>query len=44
MNPCEVYECFSEILGISLPQLLTVMYIGGFVLCGIVIAVLRRWD
>lgn len=43
MPVCEVYECIGSIIGISLQQLLTAMYIGGFALCGVVIAVLRRW-
>lgn len=43
MSVCELYECFSEIIDISLPHLLTAMYIIGFAACAVVIAVLRRW-
>lgn len=43
MPVCEVYECFSEIIGITLKQLGMITVTGCFGLAALMIVIVRRW-
>jgi len=42
MNPCEIYECFGEILGVPLPQLAQMIAAGCFAVAIVLIGIFRN--